>query len=371
MTRNQRLDLRGIGELQFWSLGKRMSNFSALLSLLPLLMGGFLAVVTEGKAEARHTTRYSEECCVVTQVGANTVELAQFPQEFSGQIYRVYVPTYSQELLVLVKQVVGSAYPTFISRRRPGIIVMESDLGTARRAVRELQNRGIPVEMEVRRSAAPWPPGVSGGRVDSPYFVVVNIRPRQNPARLLNRVRSVEPDARLEPINGRTVILVREVQSPVEAQSLIDELQIRGLNARLLEVNSFRGIEPEISSNQNRFAGVELESDISNNVDRVNRVQNNVDRFTPVQNRPVAVTSAPQTAYRLVIPIRPDELAAIEALARQMATDWGTENQVLIEANANKSQLIVGPFNNLQVAQQWEASLQDYGVGSVIINNAN
>ncbi|MGA9377679.1 MAG: hypothetical protein WBV73_02660 [Phormidium sp.] len=342
---------------KFWSFGKlRLSNFSALLSLLPLLIGGFLAVVTAGKAEARHTVRYSEECCVVAQVGANTVELAQFPGEFYGQFYRVYVPTYSDELLRLVRQeVTPSAYRTSISRRRPIIIVTESDLRTARRAVRELQNKGIPVEMEVLRSSRGLPPRV-GYPADSAYIVVVNIGRRQNRARLLNRVRSVEPDARLERINGQTVILV-EVQSPVEAQNLIDELEIRGLNARLLEVNSFRGIEPEISSNQNRFAGVELESEISNNV----------DRFTPVETQETAITSAPETSYKLVIPIGEDELAAIEAQVRQMAIDLGKDKEVLIEANANQSQLIIGPFNNLQAAQQWEGYLRDYGVMNAII----
>jgi hypothetical protein len=371
MTRNLRHELRGIGKLQFWSLGKLMSNFSALLSLLPLLIGGFLAVVSEGKAEARHTTRYSEECCVVTQTftqryvedfrvelisqaDANTIELAQFRDRFNPQLYRVYVPAYSDELLVFVQQeVTPSASSALISRGRRVIVVTESDLRAARRAIRALQEKGLPVEMDVIRSTGSLVP-------DNRYVVYVRIRRGDDRIALLDRVQSLEPDATVGQIGRRTVILVRRFDNVAQAQSLVNELRSNGLRGGIYE-SPVRLLEPEISSNQNRFSGVELESDISNNV----------DRFTPVQTQPVAITSAPTTSYRLVIPLRPDELAAIEALARQMATDWGTENQVLIEANANKSQLIVGPFNNLQVAQQWEAYLQDYGVGSVIINNRN
>ncbi|MFB2898265.1 hypothetical protein ACE1CI_35555 [Aerosakkonemataceae cyanobacterium BLCC-F50] len=388
MTTNRRHELRGIGELQFWSLGKLMSNFSALLSLLPLLMGGFFTVVTEGKAEARHTTRSSEECCVVTQTftqryvenfkvdlisqaDANSIELAQFPDRFNPRLYRVYVPAYSDELLVFVQQeVTRSAFPLLISRGRRVIVVTQSDLRGARRAVVALQEKGLPVEMDVIRSNQPLRDESGNVVPDNRYLVYVRIRRGDDRIALLDQVQSLEPDATVGQIGRRNVILVRRFDNLTEAQSLVNELRSNGLRGGIYE-SPVRQLEPRITRNQNRFAGVELESDISNNVDRVNRVQNNVDRITPVQTRPVAVTSAPQTSYRLVIPIRPDELAAIEALARQMATDRGTENQVIIEANANKSQLIVGPFNNLQVAQQWVASLQDYGVGSVIINNAN
>ena len=343
---------------KFWSFGRfRFSNFSALLSLLPLLIGGFLAVISEGKAEARHTARYSEECCVVAQVGANTVELAQFPGEFYGQIYRVYVPTYSEELYRFVRREVSeSARPRFISRRRQVIVVTETDLRNARRMVKDLQNKGIPVEMEVLRYGQGGDPRIGEYPADSGYLVVVNIGRRQNRARLLNRVRSVEPDARLERINGRTVILVKEVQSPVEAQSLIDDLQINGLTGQVV-VNQFRPIEPEFSSNQNRFAGVEVESEIPNNV----------DRFTPTQTQETVVTTAPETAYKLIIPINQDELAAIEAQVRQMAIDLGQANEILIEANPDRSELIIGPFNNLQTAQQWEGYLQEYGVMNALI----
>lgn len=350
--------MKGNRRRKFWSFGKlRLRNFSTLLSLLPLLIGGFLAAVTAPKAEARHSVRYSEECCVVAQVGSNTVELAQFPDGYYGQLYRVYVPTYSDELFSVVqREVTSSAYPT-IYRRRRVIIVTQSDLRRARGFVRELQRRGITAELEAIRSNIPLPDdGSSILPEDTRYTVFVVIGRRQDRFTLLDRVQAVEPNARVGRVGRRTVILVGQFNNRSEAQTLVNELQVNGLSGRIY-VNPNRRIEPEISSNQNRFAGVEVESDISSNV----------DRSTPVQTQETRITAVPQTSYQLVIPLEQDELAAIEAQVRQMAIDLGQTNEILIEANPDRSELIIGPFNNLQTAQQWEGYLQDYGVMNALI----
>lgn len=367
MAINRRHQFRGIGNLQFWWLDKlSLRKFSVLFSLLPLLIVGFFAVVTESKAEARHKTRPVEECCVVaqsfpsesiSQVDAHSVELAQFPDGFYGQIYRVYVPTYSGELLQVVQQEVTSSAYRAVYRGRQVIIVTQNDLGRARRAVRELQRRGITAQMEVVRSTQTRP---NNGSLIFPeenrYIVYVIIGRRQNRFALLDQVQFFEPDARVERLGRRNVIVVRELDNRSDAQRLANELRSNGFNGRIY-VNPNRQIEPEISSNQNRFAGVEVESERPDNV----------DRFPPVETQESAITSAPQTSYQLVIPIEPDELAAIEAQVRQMAIDLDKQNEVLIEANTNQSQLIIGPFNNLQAAQEWERYLQDYGVMNAII----
>lgn len=363
MAKNRRHQFRGIGKLQFWSFGKlRLSNFSALLSLLPLLIGGLFTVVIEGKAEARHTARYSEECCVLAQnfppesvnpVDPNTVESAPFPDRFYGQLYRVYVPTYSDELFFLVQQeITQTAYPG-VYRGRRVIIVTQSDLARSRKFVRELQRRGITAEMEAIGYNQFSP---NSGRLlpeDNRYIVYVLIGRRQNRYALLDRVQFFDPDARVQRLGRRTVIVVRELNNRSEAQRLVNELQSNGLSGRIY----VRRIESEISSNQNRFAGVALEPEISNNV----------DRFTPVQTQRTRTTAVRETSYELVIPIEPDELAAIEAQVRQMAIDLGKQNEVLIEANANKSLLIIGPFNNLATVRQWEDYLREYGVMNAII----
>lgn len=348
---------------QFWSLGKlKLSNFSVLFSLLPLLIGGFFTVVTESKAEARHKTRPAEECCVVaqsfpsesiSQVDARSVELPQFPGGFYGQIYRVYVPTYSDELYRFIRQEVTSSAYMAVYRGRPVIIVTQNDLGRARRAVRELQRNGITAQMEAVSSDRVLPD--RSDKIlpeDNRYIVYVLIGRRQNRYALLDRVQFFDPDARVQRLGRRTVIVVRELDNRSEAQRLVNELQSNGLSGRIY----VRPIESEISSNQNRFAGVKVESEIPNNV----------DRFTPVATQETPI-STPVTAYKLVIPIDRDELAAIEAQVRQMAIDLGQANEILIEANPDRSELIIGPFNNLQTAQQWEGYLQEYGVMNALI----
>ncbi|MBE9225279.1 hypothetical protein IQ264_07515 [Phormidium sp. LEGE 05292] len=385
MAKNRRHQFRGIGKLQFWSFGKlRLSNFSALLSLLPLLIGGLFTVFIEGKAEARHTARYSEECCVVAQnfppesvnpVYPNAVESAPFPEGFYGQLYRVYVPTYSDELLFLVQQeVTQSAYPA-VYRGRRVIIVTQSDLARSRNFVRQLQRRGITAEMEVLSSNQALRDRYNRYNIlpeNNRYIVFVGITSRQNRYALLDRVLLLEPDARVERIGSRTVIVVRRLENRSEALTLVNELRRNGLYGRIY-VAPIRQIEPEISGNQNRFYGVAGEPEISGNQNRFAgvalepEISNNVDRFTPVQTQRTRITAVPQTSYELVIPIEQDELAAIEAQVRQMAIDLGKQNEVLIEANPNKSLLIIGPFNNLATVRQWEGYLREYGVMNAII----
>lgn len=363
MNRNRKQKFWGIGKLLFWSLGKlRLSNLSVLFSLLPLLIGGFFTAVTESKAEARHKTRPVEECCVVaqsfpsessSQIDANSVELAQFPDGFYGQFYRVYVPTYSDELLQIVQQEVTSSAYRAVYRGRQVIIVTQNDLGRARRAVRDLQRRGITAQMEAVRSDRFSPNSGNILPEDNRYIVYVLIGRRQNRYALLDRVQFFDPDARVQRLGRRTVILVRELDNRNDAQRLVNDLQSNGLSGRIY----VRPIESEFSSNQNRFAGVEVEPEIPNNV----------DRFTTAETQETVVTTAPETSYKLVIPINQDELAAIEAQVRQMAIDLGQANDILIEANTERSELIIGPFNNLRTAQQWEGYLQDYGVMNALI----
>lgn len=363
MNRNRKQKFWGIGKLLFWSLGKlRLSNLSVLFSLLPLLIGGFFTAVTESKAEARHKTRPVEECCVVaqsfpsessSQIDANSVELAQFPDGFYGQFYRVYVPTYSDELLQIVQQEVTSSAYRAVYRGRQVIIVTQNDLGRARRAVRDLQRRGITAQMEAVRSNQFSPNSGNFLPEDNRYIVYVLIGRRQNRYALLDRVQFFDPDARVQRLGRRTVIVVRELDNRNDAQRLVNDLQSNGLSGRIY----VRPIESEFSSNQNRFAGVEVEPEIPNNV----------DRFTPTETQETVVTTAPETSYKLVIPIDRDELAAIEAQVRQMAIDLGQANDILIEANPDRSELIIGPFNNLQTAQQWEGYLQEYGVMNALI----
>ncbi|MFB2837034.1 hypothetical protein [Floridanema evergladense] len=340
---------------KFWSFGKlKWSNFSALLSVLALLMGGFWAVVNEGKAEARHKTRPFEECCVVAQTFPPGFEdEAPFPDNyrFGDRTYEVLVPTYSPDLLNFVQTRIDGRAQVTNRRGRRVITLGNYNLDGARQRVRRLTQAGITAELVATNrfsgsSVSPWE--------NSRYVVYVSVRRRSELEDALWRIQAVVPQAYVWQYQGRNVILVGQFNDQSEALEVRNELRRQGIWAQFSR-NSVRPGIPPVSNNETNFIIVENP--------RVSRV---VVRENQVQRKSNFNTS---NSYSVVIPARPEELAAIEAQVKQMAIDLGVENEILIQYDDNLPQLIVGPFPQLAAAQEWQSYLQEYGVANSRVIN--
>ncbi|MFB2934230.1 hypothetical protein ACE1B6_03045 [Aerosakkonemataceae cyanobacterium BLCC-F154] len=349
--------MKGSRRNKFWSLGNlRLSNFSALLSLLPLLIGGFLVVVTEGKAEGSHRPRYTEECCVVAQTFPPGYEYeGPFPDRFSdrtSEVYEVFVPTYSPDLLDFVRNNIDGR-ARFDRRGQRAVITLGTyDLNGARRRVRQLTRQGITAEMVARNRGSnnsdfSWE--------NSRYVVYLSVGRRTYIEDTLYRVQGVVPDASVWQYQGRNVILLGQFADRSEALAFRNELRRQGIWA-LFARNPITPVVPRISSNETNL--VSLENPREN-------------RFAALEN-PVVVdnNNVPENSYRVVIPTRREELAAIEGQVRQMAIDLGMQDDVLIEIDRERSQLIVGPFSESQTAQDWRSYLAEYGmINARVINS--
>ncbi|HEY9297022.1 MAG TPA: hypothetical protein VIQ31_11750 [Phormidium sp.] len=350
MKGNRTSKFRGIGKLQFWSLGKlRLSNFSVLLSLLPLFVGGFFTVVTETKAEARHT----EECCVVAQnVPQGYEEEVQFSDRFGDRTYEVFVPTYSEDLLYFVQSRVDGRAQLARRAGRPVITLGRYDLNGARRRVRQLMREGITAEIVAnsRTSGVSFLPDQN-----SRYVVYVPVGRRVDIEDALFRIQSIAPEASVWQYRGRNVILVGQFDNQSEALEVRSELRTQGIRAQFVR-NPIRPVVTPISSNETNFVALE---------------KPNENRFAVLENQVKADNAyTSDNYYSVVIPVRQEELAAIAAQVREMAINSGIEDAVVIENESNRPQLIVGPFAQLEAAQEWESYLQEYGISNARVINS-
>lgn len=356
MARNRRHQFWGIGKLQFWSLGKlRLSNFSLLFSLLPLLIGGLFTVVTESKAEARHKSRPTEECCVVVaQTFPPGYEYGEsFPDRFVDRTYEVFVPTYSEDLLYFVQRRVDRRAQPTNRRGRTVITLGRYDLAGARKRVRQLMQHGITSEMVANsnsfgNSVLPWE--------DSRYVVFVSVGSRTYLEDLLFRVQAVVPEASVWQYQGKNVILVGQFADRSEALQFRNQLRRQGIRAQFAR-NSVRPVVQRIPRNETNFVALE---------------NPNQSRFVALENQVQVVD--PYTAsnsYTVIIPVRREELAAIEAQVREMAINMGVQDEILIQYDADRPQLIVGPFSQLEAAQDWERYLEEYGIMNARVVNRN
>jgi hypothetical protein len=344
--------MKGNMRNKFWSLGKlRLSNFSALLSLLPLLIGGFFTVVTETKAEAKHT----EECCIVVaqRFTPGFEDEGPFADRFDDRIYEVFVPTYSQDLLSFVRgRVDRRAQPTN-RRGRPVITLGRYDLDGARERVRQLMRHGITSEMVASNSTAnvsrlPW---------DFARFVVyVPVANRRDIEDALYNVQNVVPEASIWQYRGRNVILLGQFANQSEALQFRNELRRQGIRAQSVRNPNTSSISP-VSRNEDNFVVSQNRSET-----RFVALENQVEK----NNYYVR-----DNTYTLVVPGRREELAGIEAQVRQMAIDLGREDEVIVRYDSNRSQLIVGPFTQLEAAQEWESFLSEYGIINARVINGN
>jgi len=348
MNRNQKIQLQEIGNLSLGRWAKlTLLKFSAILSLTPLLLGGFLLVVCESRVQAQPTSEYSVvEQEVVKEIELEPdegVQLAQSRDRFSGPRYMVYVPTYSPELLDLVQSKVGEfAYPT-VYKGKEVIMVIEGNLGSARDYVRRLMREGITAEMD----ADPSPnsgrrvvPNRSGSLTENVRYVVyVPLRAKDNRDSLLDEISSVEPRAIPGQIGRQNVILAGEFDNLVAAQERRRELRISGFKARIYS----SPIKPIIPQNSN----------------------DDENRSVSSKNY-----SNETNYYSVVIPTSQDELPDTEAQVREMASGFGGEKAISIQYNSNKPQIVLGPFPQLKAAQEWQRYLREYGMANVRVSNS-
>lgn len=357
--------MKGSRRNKFWLLGKlRLSNFSALLSLLPLLIGGFLTVVTEGKAEASHKSRYTEECCVVAQTFPPGYEdEVPFPDRFSDRTYEVFVPTYSPDLLNFVRsRVDGRAQ--FARRGQSAIITLgRYDLDGARRRVRQLMREGITAEMVASNRVA----GVSGLPWENlRYVVYLPVGRRTYIEDSLYRIQEIVPEASIWQYRGRNVILLGQFADQSEALQFRNELRRQGIRA-LFARNPITPVVPRISSNETNFVSLE-----NPNESRFAALESSNESPSVAWENPREEINnyVPGNSYTVVIPTRREELAAMEAQVRQMAIDLGIQDDVLIQLDGDRSQILVGPFPQLQAAQDWQTYLGEYGmINAKLINS--
>jgi hypothetical protein len=227
--------------------------------------------------------------------------------------YLVFVDRYSPNLLAVVQRVERSATRVRFRGRDVIQLGVYRNQSTAERLVRDLERRGILAEfatVDVQRFAR---------------LLLVFI-PSSDP-RLLREVRVVAPGAFMINYRGRAVIRAGIFENEVRAAQLAKRLRDRRLIAQIVPI--------EFEESWARFEPVE---------ERRFEVQNDED------------------FYSVIIPCREEELPAIAAQIRQMAPDMNMEQAISMRNESDGSYVMVGPFRNREMAENWNRYLRDFGM---------
>ena len=178
---------------------------------------------------------------------------------------------------------------------------------------------------------------------------------------LLQRVRNIEPGAFIRRREG--VIQAGVFQQQIRAQIRAQELVNNGINAKVIDVNNRQVVED--SNNQTLPTNGTItfgQSSFSNNSTFSN---NNTVNSNPLPNPTVSTgivnNPAPRdrdNSYFVIIPGKPEDLPNVN----NQLVSAGINPQLIRQREAPLGpHLLIGPFVNRDLANEWERSLRGAG----------
>lgn len=170
---------------------------------------------------------------------------------------------------------------------------------------------------------------------------------------LLQRVRNIEPGAFIRRREG--IIQAGVFQQQIRAQIRAQELVKSGINARVIDVNNSQVVED--SNNQTLPTNGTItfgQPSFSNNNTSNNNPLPNPTLSTGIVNNP-----APRdNSYFVIIPGKPEDLPNVNA----RLVSAGIKPQLISQREAPLGpHLLIGPFVNRDLANEWERSLRGAG----------
>jgi hypothetical protein len=199
------------------------------------------------------------------------------------------------------------------------------------------------------------------------YLVYVN----GDSARLLERVRQIEPSAIIQDYGGRRVILVGLYEQAADADQRAQELSAQGIQPAIdpvssmafVPANSSVATSPGAASNPT-LPPAEFPS-VPNSAREIEfeQIPSLSNNGSTVPNEPGIRYAAeiPDNAFYLVIPGSRNDLPQL----REQVILLGARQDSVLEREAPRGpHVLVGPFVDRGAASRWNRFLRDFGMDS-------